>query len=104
MKRALIGIALASGLAVVLGACSDHDRHGDEGGGASTMMDPSSAYSSCDTCTPVVGCGWCFSTGGELGCASGPESCGATGDTWDWDPTGCTLAARPIVGDAGGDQ
>ncbi len=47
-----------------------------------------SQYSSCGSCTPTRGCGWCSFKGGGV-CASDPDECGVNQFTWTWDPSGC---------------
>jgi hypothetical protein len=48
---------------------------------------------SCDTCTPMAGCGWC--TNGTMGmCTNGTEMGPTMGTcaTWDWLPSECESA------------
>src|SRR6202035_2507305 len=84
MKRLLVGAALASVVAVGVGACSDSSP-GYGGGGNGSC----SSYTTCGSCTPVAGCGWCFDLSGGA-CASSPNECASVSEfTWTWDPTGC---------------
>src|SRR5262245_19931753 len=54
---------------------------------------------SCATCTPVLGCGWCFSaTGGT--CVDGPEECAPTSPNFTWELSGCPEEG-PDKADAG---
>jgi hypothetical protein len=47
---------------------------------------------SCATCTPVLGCGWCQS--GDKGlCTSDPDRCaGVASFSWTWEPAFCPAA------------
>jgi hypothetical protein len=59
-------------------------------------------YVTCGSCTPVLGCGWCFNAAGGT-CAPDPDSCtNASEFTWTWDPPGCPdVDAGVIPLDAG---
>jgi hypothetical protein len=85
------------GAALLASACDDggdrHGRHHHHQESASC-----SAESTCGTCTPVVGCGWCFTPDGGA-CVSGPDECPTDATGWTWDPPGCDGDA----GDAGED-
>ena len=95
MKRFVLGSALASLVAVCTGACDDssagYDGSGGYGGGNC------SSYTTCESCTPVSGCGWCFNaTGG--GCASDPDQCANVSEfTWTWDLAGCPNVDASVV-------
>jgi hypothetical protein len=53
-------------------------------------------FTTCGTCTPVLGCGWCW-TGDKGLCTDQPNACaGATSFDWTWD-----LAECPATGDGG---
>ena len=100
MKRWLGASILASVVAVSLAACSDSSTGGyyAYGGGGSPSC---SQYTSCGTCTPVQGCGWCFTRTNGM-CASSPDQCGTMEFTWTWDPSGCPdLDASVAPVDAG---
>ncbi len=105
MKKGLAAALLASGVALSLGACGDDSSdtpYVSGGGGGYTAT--CSAYTTCGACTPVEGCGWCFTaTGGT--CATDPDSCGDASEfTWTWDPSGCPGAdasVAPVTADAG---
>jgi len=57
-------------------------------------------FTSCATCTPVLGCGWCQSGTKGL-CASEPNRCGdAQMFSWTWELAYCP--AEPDAGSAGG--
>jgi hypothetical protein len=102
MTRYLATALLSSMIAVALGACGNNDDSAYSGGGGYAAM--CSAYTTCGSCTPVDGCGWCFS-GASGACASDPDSCtSATEFTWTWDPSGCPDVAVSVVPpDAGTD-
>jgi hypothetical protein len=100
MNRFLGAFLLAGTVAVAAGACDDSssgDYYGNGGG------DDCSANTTCDTCTPVQGCGWCFNAGGGV-CASSPDECAAATSefTWTWSQSGCPDVDASISGpDAG---
>ena len=76
-------------VALALGACGDDsgDSYAYPGGGGGS--DPCNQYSTCGSCTPVEGCGWCFNATSGL-CAGSPDECTNVSEfTWTWDPTGC---------------
>jgi hypothetical protein len=87
MKRFLGAFLLAAAVGVAFGACDDSSG-GDYGSGGSGV--DCSPYTSCDTCTPVAGCGWCFNASGGA-CASDPDQCAAATNefTWTWNQSGC---------------
>jgi hypothetical protein len=105
MKRFLGTALLASAVAIALGACGDDstDVGYAYGAGSSGSTTNCSAYTTCGSCTPVTGCGWCFNTGGGA-CATDPDSCGDASEfTWTWEPSGCPgvdASVAPLV-DAG---
>jgi hypothetical protein len=46
-------------------------------------------FTSCGTCTPVLGCGWCQSGTKGL-CAEDPNACeGAESFSWSWESATC---------------
>jgi hypothetical protein len=104
MTRYLATALLSSMIAVTLGACGDNDDAAYSGGGGGGYAAMCSAYTTCGSCTPVDGCGWCFS-GANGACAPDPDSCtSATEFTWTWDPSGCPNVAVSVVQpDAGTD-
>jgi hypothetical protein len=81
-------------LALLAGSCIV-DESGSSGG---YVSDPYGcrSYTSCGTCTPVLGCGWCdFGRSGA--CVSDPDQCAvATSFSWTWESKGC-----PATPDAG---
>jgi Plexin repeat len=93
MTRSLAAAVLASIVAVALGACGDDSSDSGYayagGGGSSGGDDSCNQYTTCDSCTPVNGCGWCFNATSGL-CAASPDECTNVNEfTWTWDPTGC---------------
>jgi hypothetical protein len=90
MKRFVVGAALASLGAIFIGACSDPSTGPSYGGGGGGSNDLCSPYSTCETCTPVQGCGWCFTRSGGA-CASSPDLCAQSVSefTWTWNASGC---------------
>jgi hypothetical protein len=59
---------------------------------------------SCATCTPILGCGWCQLPDGTGRCVDDPNDCADEKVfTWNWDPAGCRTpadaSAVTIVGD-----
>jgi hypothetical protein len=97
MNRYFAGTLGAAAIALAVGACGDDSRASDDGawGGTSTVCHQ---YSSCESCTPVVGCGWCYTGGGSGMCASDPDECSkSTTFTWTWEKTGCHVAPDASV-------
>lgn len=110
MIRTAAACLLASVIALTLGACGDDSSSGYASAGSyggSGSSSSCSTYTTCGTCTPVEGCGWCFS--GSTGvCTSRPDRCSDFFDagefTWTWNDTGCpdvdaSVAPAPL--DAG---
>jgi hypothetical protein len=100
--RAALGAIALLGVALLAGAC-------DDGGYGYAYGPPPrrvacGAFSTCATCTPQNGCGWCFSVTTGL-CVDDPSDCPAASTTgWTWEPTGCRApldASAVVVGDAG---
>jgi len=87
---------LCAAAATSLGACeSDH-----WGYHYAPYRDPCGQFTSCDTCTPVLGCGWC-SMGSKGACVDQPNACaGAANFYWTWELDGCPAAG---AGDGGPD-
>ena len=108
----VVGLAIAA----VVAACGDSSETGAwVGGGPSGASYATScaAYTTCGTCTPVIGCGWCFGASAPGGgqCASGPDQCAFSTDdmefTWTWNSSGCpgvdASVGGPVRYDAGHD-
>jgi hypothetical protein len=84
MTRFLGAALLSSTIAISLAACS-----GDDSSSAGSYGDACNQFTTCGTCTPQNGCGWCFDAVSGL-CAATPDECTNVSEfTWTWDPTGC---------------
>src|SRR5271166_1614155 len=102
MRRNVSGWVAGVALAAVVAACGSDGGESESypgyagGGGYGAGC---GQYTSCGTCTPVVGCGWCFNvTGGQ--CASSPDECAFSSDaefTWTWNPGGCPEVDASVV-------
>ena len=91
--------AFVSAFAVLLGACDDDRGGGRYYGSAQSVC---AQYAACGTCTPVLGCGWCFNATGGV-CVTDPDQCATQVSefTWTWDPSGCPgvdASVEPIDG------
>jgi hypothetical protein len=83
-------------LAVLVGAlCStscwsaDGYDYGPPPGGGRGRRERCEQFTTCATCTPVIGCGWC-QVGAEGLCTSSPDRCaGAETFSWTWDLAYC---------------
>jgi hypothetical protein len=94
MTRLLSSFLLATAIGLSLGACDGDDSVSSGGGGGGNAC---SQYSTCDSCTPVNGCGWCFNASGGA-CAPDPDSCtNASEFTWTWNPSGCPDVDAQVV-------
>jgi hypothetical protein len=94
MGRSFGGLVVAGLVAAALGACNDSSGDGGYAGGSSVDC---SQYTTCGTCTPVAGCGWCFNaTSGA--CTTDPDQCAYVSEfTWTWDPSGCPGVDAGVV-------
>jgi len=79
-------------------ACFDDDY----GPGPSYSPVYCGQFTSCATCTPVLGCGWC-SMGSKGACVDQPNACAAVANFyWTWELDGCPGAGSADGGlDAG---
>lgn len=60
-------------------------------------------FSSCATCTPVLGCGWC-QMGTKGACVDQPNACAGLDDfSWTWELAGCPAAGDAGAADGGAD-
>jgi len=79
-------------LAALAGAfCSSSCFSSDYGppAGGYDQRFPCSQFTSCETCTPVLGCGWC-QAGTKGLCAPDPDSCARTESfSWTWELAFC---------------
>ena len=101
MKRFLSGLLFAGVITAVAIACdSSSSSFGGYGysGAPSYGQAPCSDYGACETCTPQLGCGWCYLPNGTGRCLPDPAGCPLSQDTWTWDASGCRTAATPTVG------
>jgi hypothetical protein len=103
MKRIVGSIVSMSALAALLGACDGEGDYGDGGGrawGGPSASGGCEQYATCDTCTPVTGCGWCYDSNGMGVCHASPEECETPAFSWTWDSSGCRGAADASVAPA----
>jgi len=85
VKRA--GLALL--FALLPAACFD------DGGYSGPTYTPvyCGQFTSCATCTPVLGCGWC-QAGTKGACVDQPNACaGVASFSWTWELDGCPAPA-----------
>jgi hypothetical protein len=94
MVRTFAGLVAGAALAVALGACDSSSSGGDYGYAPSVDC---TQYTTCGTCTPVAGCGWCFNATSGV-CTTDPDQCAyVTEFTWTWDPSGCPGVDAGVV-------
>jgi hypothetical protein len=98
MKHGLIAFLVSvSVIAFVSISCESRDDNYGPGPGLHDPERYCKQFTSCGTCTPVLGCGWCQS--GDKGiCLSDPDACGQhlNAFSWTWE-----LAYCPATPDAG---
>jgi hypothetical protein len=104
-RRGVVVIVVAA--VVGLAACeSSSDWSGGQGyargrGGPGLCREATS----CASCTPIVGCGWCQLPDGTGRCVDDPNDCSdETVFSWTWDPSGCRVpieAGAVTVGGGG---
>jgi hypothetical protein len=98
----------AAALAAILGACDGGDgsppsSSASAGGGPVAACEQ---YTTCGSCTPQNGCGWCFNAAGGY-CVTDPDQCAFSSNnefTWTWNASGCPDAdasVGPASHDAG---
>jgi len=89
MARVSQYLLLVSGLVFGLVACSsDEHHHGMRSGQRPTQCE---LQTTCGTCTPIMGCGWCQYEDGTGSCATGPSACRELSFRWNWEPTDCPV-------------
>lgn len=99
MKRAIVLTAVLGAIGLVALACDD-DHYGRRRHGSSC-----GSKTSCGTCTPVIGCGWCANAAnggpndGTGTCVSDPDECEAP-SRFNWEPEECPAV---VVDGGGGD-
>ena len=80
--------------ALLPAACIDDSGYNNQGPSYGPVY--CGQFTSCATCTPVLGCGWC-SMGSKGACVDQPNACAAAANFyWTWELDGC-----PGAGDAG---
>jgi hypothetical protein len=106
MKRLLACALAIVAVALLASACDDGPGYGYAYGPSPRGHIACGQLSTCATCTPEPGCGWCL-TGSTGLCVDDPSDCPAASTTgWTWDPAGCRTAldaSAIAVGDAGQD-
>jgi hypothetical protein len=93
IRRVAVIAAAFFGSALAVAACDDHGGHHHR-----HARQPHAAcgvQASCGTCTPVLGCGWCFSPAGGH-CVDDPSDCAYDSTGFTWDPPGCTSEAGAL--------
>jgi len=92
MKNFIVALAAASFGALTAGACGGDDSYYSPGGG---YVPPAACaqLTTCGTCTPVIGCGWCYDSDGTGLCAADPDECPTPSFSWTWNESGCRVAA-----------
>jgi hypothetical protein len=86
-RRVAISTLTAAALALVIGACDDGGDYEYRGGRGRIAC---GQLTTCEVCTPVVGCGWCQLASGGGVCTDGPNDCPpAPLASWTWEPVGC---------------
>jgi hypothetical protein len=84
MKQLMLTLVFAA----MLGGCIVDNGSGGNGGYSSNPYG-CAAYTTCGSCTPIQGCGWC-SVGAAGWCVSDPDQCaGAPAFEWTWVQSGC---------------
>jgi hypothetical protein len=97
VKRSFITLLFA---ALLCTTCID----GGNGGGGGYSYGPGYCrqFTSCGTCTPVLGCGWC-QVGTKGACVDQPNACaGASNFYWTWELSGCPSPTPTAPGDDAG--
>jgi hypothetical protein len=86
---------------LVLAGCDDGTYYDNRyGGGYYGFCEQ---FTSCDECTPVLGCGWCSYGKGQGICLSEPDACRVQQFSWTWEPKGCSADGGATSPDAGED-
>jgi hypothetical protein len=87
---------------LVLAGCDDGGYYDDRYGGG--YYGYCEQFSTCDECTPIIGCGWCTYGSGQGICLSEPSACRAQQFSWTWEQKGCGVKPDAgTVSDAGAD-
>jgi hypothetical protein len=100
MKGRIAIFTFVGALIALVGACDDGGDYGYRGPRGRIAC---GQLTTCDVCTPVLGCGWCqLASGGGI-CTDGPDDCPPPPlASWTWEPVGCHhdggIAADASVG------
>jgi len=96
--RTVVSSVAVSFVALLFGACANESGGGPPSywGGADYAAD-CSQFASCNACTPINGCGWCYNSDGTGTCAASPDQCPTQSFSWTWDPDGCRVVADADV-------
>jgi hypothetical protein len=99
MSRTFASALVVSVLGLAFAACDSGDGYGESGYGG-IDYGPAygcGAYTSCQACTPVNGCGWCYDSDGTGTCTASPSLCKTPSFSWTWNPEGCRVSAEAGV-------
>ena len=97
MIRSFGAFVIAAAVAAALAACDSTSSGGGYGYAAGSSGVDCSQYTTCRSCTPVAGCGWCFNAASGV-CATDPDQCSyVTEFTWTWEPSGCPGVDASVV-------
>jgi hypothetical protein len=95
LRHGLAATLVGGLIALLIGACDDGEYGYDQG----ARNVACGQFTSCDTCTPIMGCGWCYTGNGTGTCTDGPQDCSPEpGGGWTWDPSGCRVGAEAGTG------
>lgn len=95
-RRFFVGFLLCGATAALVAGCDEgrwgYDYVYPHGPGRAHIC---SQFTSCGSCTPVEGCGWCaFEKGGA--CVSDPYFCGVSQFSFTPDPSGCAAVGGGV--------
>jgi hypothetical protein len=95
MKITHVFSILGACAAIALAAAACHDKHHADGAGYDTERGDfyCGQFTTCDTCTPQNGCGWCFD-GDSSFCGSDANECSSE---WTWEANFCRDTADASV-------
>ena len=90
MKRITAGLLALLAVGLLASACDDQGSWHERGMGGYGGGNPHCGqYTTCDTCTPALGCGWCFVNAQTGVCLDITADCPTNAEGWTWDPPGC---------------
>lgn len=87
MAKKMLAAGIALAVAVSLGACDD-GWQGPPYYSYPYQRVLCEQFTTCESCTPVLGCGWCSSSAGS-GCVRDPDRCGTESFNFTWNIEGC---------------